>query len=132
MKKIVLATAATLMVAMSMTGIAEAQRGGGGGKGEAPSRPLPPRPEFTTGIVSSYVPESRTLKFNTGGEYRLAPAAVAGTTIHAGDKVQLRWLMKGGIRMADEVTIRHAAPPAADKASTEKPAETTPAPASPS
>jgi hypothetical protein len=140
MKKAIMLALAALLVAGTPSALA--QRGGGGGAGggkpkagaEAPSKPLPPRPEFTTGIVASYVLESRTLKFNTGGEYKLTPAASLAA-IHPGDKVQLRWLMKGGIRIADEATITQAAvaAPAANKASSDKPAPAaTTTPASPS
>jgi hypothetical protein len=145
MKKAIMLTLAALLVVGAPAALAQRGGGGGGGGkskgGDAPSKPLPPRPEFTTGIVSSYVPESRTLKFNTGGEYKLTPAAVAATTIHAGDKVQLRWLMKGGLRIADEAMITQAgvnpaeavqaSKPAAAAATTDKPAATT-TPASPS
>ena len=135
-KAILLALAALVVLG---TPSALAQRGGGGGSGakgkpaagDAPAKPLPPRPEFTTGIVASYVAESRTLKFNTGGEYRLTPAASAAV-IHPGDKVQLRWLMKGGIRIADEASITQAAA-APNKASTgQPPPAATTKPASPS
>ena len=81
--------------------------------------------------LSSYVPESRTLKFNTGGEYKLTPSAVAGAGIHPGDKVQLRWLMKGGVRIADEATITQAGVNPAEAKPASEPAAAT-APASPS
>ena len=139
MKKAIMLALAALLVAGAPSALA--QRGGGGRGGgkakppaEAASKPLPPRPEFTTGIVASYVPESRTLKLNTGGDYKLTPAA-SGAAIHPGDKVQLRWLMKGGIRIADEATVTQAAiaAPAANKASSDKPAPAaTTTPASPS
>ena len=139
MKKAIMLALGALLVAGAPSALAQRGGGGGGGKAkppaEAASKPLPPRPEFTTGIVASYVLESRTLKFNTGGEYKLTPAASVAA-IHPGDKVQLRWLMKGGIRIADEATITQAAiaapaaNPAANKASSDKPvpaATTTPA-----
>jgi hypothetical protein len=130
MKKAVMLALAALLVSGTVAGAPEAlaQKGK---KGDAPSRPLPPRPEFSTGIVSSYVPESRTLKFNTGGEYKLTPAAVAGAAIHPGDKVQLRWLMKGGVRIADEATITQAGANPAEAKPASEPAAAT-APASPS
>lgn len=126
MKKAIMLALAGLLVAGTVAAAPEAlaQKGGGKGKGEAPSRPLPPRPEFTTGIVSSYVPESRTLKFNTGGEYKLTQAAGA-VGIHAGDKVQLRWLMKGGVRIADEASITQAGANPAEAAPASKPAAAT-------
>ena len=139
MKKAIMIALAALLVAGAPTAFAQrGSRGGSGGKpkasAEAPTKPLPPRPEFTTGIVASYVVESRTLKFNTGGEYKLTPAASAAP-IQPGDKVQLRWLMKGGIRIADEASITQAAvaAPAANKASSDHPAPAaTSAAASPS
>jgi hypothetical protein len=129
MKKVALVIAAVVMAALSISAVADAQKGKPK-KGEEPaSRPLPPRPEFTTGIVSSYVAESRMLKLNTGGEYKLTQAAGA-TVFKPGDKVQLRWMMHGGIRIADQATMTlqvekasgDKTPPPADKASTDKPA----------
>lgn len=137
MKKAIMLALAALLVAGAPSALAQRGGGGGGGKkgADAPAKPLPPRPEFTTGIVGSYVADSRTLKLNTGGEYKLTPAAGAAT-IHTGDKVQLRWLMKGGIRIADEAMITQPAPPALatpaaaaapDKAVADKPAPVAPA-----
>ncbi|MBI1360253.1 MAG: hypothetical protein GC155_08210 [Alphaproteobacteria bacterium] len=129
MKTFAIATMTACLIALVATGAAEAQRGGrggggGGGSKSAPSKPLPPSPEYTTGVVGTYVPETRTLKFNTGGSYKLSPAA-GDVAIHAGDKVQLRWLMKGDTRVADEATVTMKAPPpepAPDKASADAPA----------
>ncbi len=92
-----------------------ARRRGGGKSKAAPTPPLPPSPEYTTGIVGSYVPATRTLKFNTGGEYKISPSA-GDVSIHPGDKVQLRWLMKGDRRVADDAKVTMAAPPEPEKA----------------
>jgi hypothetical protein len=134
MKKAIMLAFAALLVAGAPSALAQRGGGGGGGKkgADAAARPLPPRPEFTTGVVASYVAASRMLKLNTGGDYRLTPAAGESATIHPGDKVQLRWLMKGGIRTVDEASITQpaaqpapsaaATPVTPDKASTDKPA----------
>lgn len=130
MKKAIMFTLSALLVAGTFAATPEALAQRGKGKGEAASRPTPPRPEFTTGIVSSYVPESRTLKFNTGGEYKLTGAAAAAP-IHAGDKVQLRWMMKSGVRLADEASVTQAGINPAEAEAAAKPAATPAASAAP-
>ena len=58
--------------------------------------------EFTTGVVAAYAADTRMLKLNTGGEFKLAPS-ITNPSYKAGDKVTIRWQMKDGSRLADEV-----------------------------
>ena len=132
LKKAMLLTLAALLVAGAPGG-ALAQKGDK--KKDPDAKPAPPHPEFTTGIVASYNPENRTLKLNTGGEYKLS-AAAGNAVFKQGDKVQIRWLMKGGVRIADQVTenmaIEHSiAAPAIGGSSVTPPASATATPTTP-
>jgi hypothetical protein len=61
--------------------------------------------EFTTGVVSSYAPDTRMLKLSAGSEFKLAPS-ITSTSYKPGYKVTVRWTMKDGARVADSVSLK--------------------------
>ena len=106
MKKLMLAVAAALAVTIPFAAFAAPP------KSSAASKPTKPkdtlqfgRTEYTTGVVASWSADTRMLKLNAGEEFKIAPAVTA-SNYKAGDKVNVRWTMKDGARVADAVTMK--------------------------
>lgn len=106
MKMIVLASAAALAIALSAAALAAPPA--------TTTQPAKPhsfsqavknvtKARFTTGSVQSYSADTHTLKLKTGGEFKLAPAVTGNYT--AGENVTVRWTMKDGAKLADQVKI---------------------------
>jgi hypothetical protein len=103
MKKILLASAALLAVTAPLAAYAAPPKHKA--KAHAAETVKASSKEFTTGTVAAYAPDTRMLKLSTGNEFKLAPS-ITNTTYKAGDKVTVRWQMKDGSRLADEVTLK--------------------------
>jgi len=104
MKKILLASAALLAAALPLTAYAAPPKAHNA-KAHASDTLKVGKNEFTTGVVSAYAADTRMLKLNTGSEFKLAPT-ITNANYKAGDKVTVRWQMKDGARLADEVKTK--------------------------
>jgi hypothetical protein len=61
--------------------------------------------EYTSGVVANYAADTRMLKLSAGEQFKIAPA-ITNASYKAGDKVTVRWQMKDGARVADEVQVK--------------------------
>ncbi len=90
--KIVLAAAALLTAALPMAAFA------------APPKAKPhaarPHEEYSTGAITSV--SATELKLASGDTFKFAAGASAGA-FKAGDKVSVRWQLKDGAKLADQV-----------------------------
>lgn len=57
--------------------------------------------KFTTGTVTKYDASTRKLDLSMGGPFKLAPAVATAPSV--GKKVTVRWTMKDGERIADQI-----------------------------
>lgn len=61
--------------------------------------------EYTSGVVSNYAADTRMLKLSAGEQFKVAPT-ITNTAYKAGDKVTVRWQMKDGARVADNIQVK--------------------------
>jgi hypothetical protein len=61
--------------------------------------------EYTNGTVASYAADTRMLKLSAGEQFKVAPA-ITNAAYKAGDKVTVRWQMKDGARIADDIKVK--------------------------
>jgi hypothetical protein len=106
MKKLMLAAAAMLTVASPLAAYAAPPKSSTAAKPHKTKDTIQVgRTEYTTGVVASWSADTRMLKLNAGEEFKLAPTVTAAT-YKAGDKVNVRWTIKDGVRTADAVTMK--------------------------
>lgn len=106
MKKLMLAVAAMLAVTTPLAAFAAPPKSSSASKPNKTKDTLQVgRTEYTTGVVSSWSADTRMLKLNAGEEFKIAPS-VANANYKAGDKVNVRWTIKDGARIADAVTTK--------------------------
>lgn len=91
MNRIVLASLVALTAAAPLSAMA------------APAKahtPKPAKEQSTTGAIASV--SATEVKLSNGETFKLSPG-VSASNFKAGDKVQLRWTMKDGSRLADHI-----------------------------
>ena len=105
MKKLMLAAAAMLAVATPLAAYAAPPKSSAAKSHAAKDTIQVGRTEYTTGVVASWSADTRMLKLNAGEEFKLSPTVTAAN-YKAGDKVNVRWTIKDGVRTADAVTMK--------------------------